>query len=259
MAFHFFIPECHFQSERCRFGVNTMCTPHHDGVFVFDRFIFQDIDKMVQIFTNNVVCLFQQIGLCGVDNVCRGEPVMYPLAFISQRFGDRSGKGDHIMSCFLFDFLNPLNMKRSVPAYFLHIISRNNAQFAPCFTCEEFHLQPCIVFVFLAPDRTHFFPGISFNHCFASSYTASCFFASSNVSAINVIWPIFRLGLTASLPYKCRKQCCLSGSIFKAVPASSPKILTVTAGLSSSIGRSCKPQMAQICCSNCDRLHASIV
>jgi hypothetical protein len=76
ISFHLIIPEGHFEAEACGFGMDPMGPPNHQGLFVFEGLLLQDIQKAVDVLENDFRSLFQQQSERGIQDIGGGESVM---------------------------------------------------------------------------------------------------------------------------------------------------------------------------------------
>ncbi|MMZ66110.1 hypothetical protein D1872_285790 [compost metagenome] len=137
---------------------------HHRRVFVSQRFFAENLDKVDDVFFQNLIRLLQQVAQRRVDDIGRGQPVVNPFAFRPQAFRDGPGKSDYVMARFLLDLVDPVDVEGGVFPQQRDIFFRNNSEFRPGFARANFNLQPSFKLVLLGPDGPHFRSAVTFDH-----------------------------------------------------------------------------------------------
>ena len=171
IAFHFFIPQSEFHTERRDLGMHAMGSAHHDRVLVLQGVLFQDLHEIEDILPQNGIGLLIADAVGGIDDVGAGHTVVDPLFLFTEAFGNASGKGDDVMSCLSFDLKDPVDVKSGICSDLFDIFFRNHAQFAPGFVDHDLNVQPGLKFRLFTPDVTHYFTGIPVNHIHPPSLT----------------------------------------------------------------------------------------
>jgi len=106
VALHFLIPQRHFQPERNRFRVNSVRPADHQRVLMFHRPLLEHQQQHIDIFQQKLRGLFQLNGKRGIEHIRRGHAHMNETSVLADGFRQGGQKGDHIVPCGLFDFID---------------------------------------------------------------------------------------------------------------------------------------------------------
>ncbi|MNS66738.1 hypothetical protein D3C72_999650 [compost metagenome] len=161
---HFLIPQCHLQSESRRFSMYPVCTSHHRRIFVGHSFIFQNRNEINNVLFQNLIGLLEQISKCGINNICGCQTVMHPFTFLPKALGHRTGEGNYIMACLLLNFIDPVNIKRSILTKQRYVFLWDYAQFRPSLCCTNFNFEPSLEFILFRPNGSHLRSAVTFDH-----------------------------------------------------------------------------------------------
>ena len=80
---------------------------------------------------------------------------MNETAVLADLFRDRSEKGDHIVFCRFFDFIDSCDIESGLFPDIPQRFVRNFAPLCHGLTGQDFDIQPLSVTVFRTPDRFH--------------------------------------------------------------------------------------------------------
>ena len=79
-------------------------------------------------------------------------------------FGYRGGEGDDVVLDLPFDFVDALHVEAGVLAQQARGFGRHDAEFGQGFGGGQFHFEPLLELVLVAPDPAHFGTRVSGNH-----------------------------------------------------------------------------------------------
>jgi len=127
VAFHFRIHRSQLQAECSGFRMNTMCAAHADSLFVFFGFVADDFQHVLQVFTQDVIGLFQLVTVGRIDHIGTRKAIVDPFSFFSQRFGNGACERHYVMSRLFFDFQDAVDVERCIRADFSHVFCRDFA------------------------------------------------------------------------------------------------------------------------------------
>ena len=161
---HLFIPERKLQSEGRDLRMDAMGSSHHDGILVLQGIGFQDFHEIENILAQNGVCFLKADAICRIDDISARHAIMHPLLFLTETLGNTARERDDIMFRLCFNLMNAVHIKLCILPDRFHIFRRNLSEFAPGFINQDLDLQPCLIHCLFAPDITHHFPRIPFNH-----------------------------------------------------------------------------------------------
>ena len=157
-------PYAQLQAEGRRFRMNAVGSTDNWRVLELDGATAQNQAKCFQVLQQNFRRLFQHISQCRVLHVCRCKTQVNVFPRFTDIFGKVGNEGGNVMVRFRFNRMNALYGKGRFFTDFLSRFLRNISQFRLCFTGQDFHLHQRMPFILFAPNMTHFFIGISFNH-----------------------------------------------------------------------------------------------
>ena len=164
VALHFRVPAGNLEAKSRWLSVNPVRPTHADRVLVFIGHLFQNFHEVLDVLTQNLVNLLKLVALRRINDISTGQAIVHPFAFGTQRLGNVTRKGNHVMVRNGFDFLDAFNGELSILLNFFNVFGRNLAQLAPGFISRNFYGQPTLVAGFIAPQLLHFWTGITINH-----------------------------------------------------------------------------------------------
>ena len=164
VATHLFEPERPLQPEGGDVGVHAVRTSDTRRVFELVGTLLQDVGEALEVLAQDVVGLFDEVAVGGIDHISGGETVVHPFLFIAEAFADGAGEGHDIVAGLLLDFVYALHIEGGLRAQFFNVFSRNHAEFAPRGGGFDFHFQIGAEFVFFRPDGAHLRTRVTWYH-----------------------------------------------------------------------------------------------
>ena len=143
-----------------------MRTPDAGRVLEFEGAALQDFQEFLQVLLQDGVGLLDEVSVGRIHDVGGGEAVVDPLALRTEAFADGPGEGDDIMPGNLLDLLDAGDVEPGGGADLVHVLAGDDAEFAPGFAGEDFHLEVRLELVLLGPDVPHHFAGVALDHIF---------------------------------------------------------------------------------------------
>src|SRR4029450_12712574 len=101
------------ETERSRFGVNSVGSSYLRGVLEFNRALLEHALQGNDLRQKNVARVAEQQSIGGIDYIRRSEPVVYKPSGVTDRFREISGEDDNVMICCFLDFVDALHGKLS--------------------------------------------------------------------------------------------------------------------------------------------------
>src|SRR5277367_3968516 len=164
VALCFGIPVGHLESESDGLGVDAVCPPDHRRVLELERPPFQHFGQSIKVGRNQGRSLLNQQRLRRIDHIVRSEAVVEPAGVRTYDFGDGGGEGDDVVFDLRLDFKNAFDIERRALADRFGSIFWHNTRGGECFGGGNFDSEPGAEAIFVAPDTSHFGPGIAWNH-----------------------------------------------------------------------------------------------
>src|SRR5579864_5667024 len=151
--------------------MNSVSPADLDGVFEFERPLFQDRSQAIQLFYDDLGRAADEKRLGGVDHIVGSQSEMEParrfrVAGRSHALGNRRGKGDDIVLDLEFNLLNALDFEARMLAEQARGFFGYLTGFGERLRGGQFYLQPLPIFVLFAPDAADLRAGVAGYHSY---------------------------------------------------------------------------------------------
>ena len=133
-------------------------------VLELPRAALQDLGQPLQVLGDDGRGLSDEQCLRGVDHIVRRESVVEPARVRTHDLGHRRGESDDVMADFRLDFLDPLQPEAGALADGLGRLPGDHAGLGQGLGGRDFHRQPGLKPVFVAPDAPHLGASVTRNH-----------------------------------------------------------------------------------------------